>query len=57
KAGEGLSDRLVEGTLKFEGSSVMMWGCMAWEEAVEYATKIDGRIDGELYLQILESEL
>ncbi|KIK94042.1 hypothetical protein PAXRUDRAFT_143736 [Paxillus rubicundulus Ve08.2h10] len=39
KPGKGLSDRLVEGTLKFEGS-VMMWGCMAWED-VGYATKID----------------
>ncbi|KIJ16551.1 hypothetical protein PAXINDRAFT_34368, partial [Paxillus involutus ATCC 200175] len=50
KAGEGLSDRLVEGTLKFGGGSVMMWGCMAWE-GVGYATKIDGRMDGDLYLQ------
>ena len=27
KAGEGLSDRLVEGSLKFGGGSVMVWGC------------------------------
>ncbi|KIJ09661.1 hypothetical protein PAXINDRAFT_42114, partial [Paxillus involutus ATCC 200175] len=52
KAGEGLSDRLVEGTLKFRGGSVMMWGCIPWE-GVGYATKIDGRVDGDLYLQIL----
>ena len=25
---EGLSDRLVEGTVKFGGGSVMIWGCM-----------------------------
>ena len=25
KAGEGLSNRLVEGTVKFGGGSVMMW--------------------------------
>ncbi|KIJ18375.1 hypothetical protein PAXINDRAFT_35174, partial [Paxillus involutus ATCC 200175] len=56
KAGEGLSDRLVEGTLKFRGGSVMMWGCMAWE-GVGYATKIDGRMDGDLYLQILKNKL
>ena len=24
----GLSDRLVEGTNKFGGGSLMMWGCM-----------------------------
>ena len=28
RAGEGLSDRLVEGTVKFGGESVMLWGCM-----------------------------
>ncbi len=31
KAGEGLSERLVQGTLKFGGGSVMVWGCMMWE--------------------------
>ena len=55
KTGEGLSDRLVEGTLKF-GDSVMMWGWMAWQ-GVWFATKIDGRMDSELYLQILNDEL
>jgi transposase len=56
KAGEGLSDRLVQGTLKFGGGSLMMWGCMTWE-GVGYAAKIDGRMDGDLYLQILKDEL
>ena len=28
--GEGLSNRLVEGTVKFGGGSVMLWGCMLW---------------------------
>ena len=56
KAGEGLNDRLVEGTVKFGGGSLMMWGCMTWQ-GVDYATKIDGRMDGDLYLQILKDEL
>jgi len=56
RPGEGLSDRLVEGTYKFGGGSVMIWGCMTWE-GVGYATKIDGRMDSDLYLQILEDEL
>lgn len=56
KAGEKLSDRLVEGTLKFGGGSLMMWGCMLWE-GVGYGCKIDGRMDAELYTQILEDEL
>ena len=32
KGQERLSDRLVEGTVKFEGGSVMVWGCMLWDE-------------------------
>ena len=34
----------------------MMWGCMTWK-GVGFATKIDGRMDGDLYLQILKDEL
>ena len=56
RSGEGLSDRLVDGTLKFGGGSLMMWGCMTWE-GVGFASKIDGRMDGDLYLQILKDEL
>ena len=56
KAGEGLSDRLVQGTVKFGGGSLMMWGCMTWE-GVGMACKIDGRMDTDLYLQIMEDEL
>ena len=56
KSGERLSDRLVEGTVKFGGGSVMIWRCMTWE-GVGYAAKIDGRMDGDLYLQILKDKL
>jgi hypothetical protein len=31
-------------------------GCMTWE-GVGYAAKIDGRMDGDLYLQILKDDL
>ena len=34
----------------------MIWGCMTWH-GVSYAAKIDGRIDGDLYLQILKYKL
>ena len=27
----------------------MMWGCVTWE-GVSFASKIDGRMDGDLYL-------
>ena len=56
KAGESLSDRLVEGTLKFGGGSLMVWGCMLWD-GVGDACKIDGRMDGDLYIKILEEDL
>jgi DDE superfamily endonuclease/Transposase len=56
KKGEALNDQLVEGTLRFGGGSLMMWGCMTWE-GVGYGCKIDGRMDAELYTQILEDEL
>jgi hypothetical protein len=56
RQGEGLSSRLVEGTLKFGGGHVMMWGCFGWD-GVGYATRIDGRMDAELYVSILEDEL
>jgi hypothetical protein len=56
RTGEGLSDRLVEGTVKFRGGNLMLWGCMLWE-GPGYATKIDGRMDADLYVSILEDEL
>ena len=56
QTGERLNNRLVEGTLKFGGGSVMMWGCITWQ-GVGFATKIDGRMDGDIYLQILKDEL
>ena len=56
KAREPLSDRLVEGTLKFGGGSLMVWGCMLWD-GVGYACKIEGKMDGDLYIKILEEDL
>ena len=50
--GEGLSDRLAEGTLKFGCSHLMMWGAMCWE-GVGFARRIEGTMDGELYTTIL----
>ena len=54
-AGEPLNDRLVEGTLKFGGGSVMMWGYIV-QEGAGYAYKIDGKMDADLYVQILDPE-
>ncbi|KAJ3478481.1 hypothetical protein NLI96_g9726 [Meripilus lineatus] len=56
QAEESLSDRLVEGTVKFGGGNLMLWGCMGWE-GIGYACRIEGKIDGELYELILGDEL
>ena len=34
----------------------MLWGCMCWD-GIGYSCKIDGRMDGDLYIEILEDEL
>ena len=34
----------------------MIWGCITWE-GVRYAAKIDGRMNNDLYLQILKDDL
>jgi transposase len=56
KGGEGLTNRLIRGTLKFGGGSLMLWDCMMWDGAGQ-ACKIDGRMDSVLYCSILEDEL
>ncbi|KAJ3485389.1 hypothetical protein NLI96_g5008 [Meripilus lineatus] len=56
QVGESLSDRLVEGTVKFGGGNLMLWGCMGWE-GIGYACRIEGKMDGEFYELILGDEL
>ena len=34
----------------------MVWGCMLWD-GVGYACKIDRRMDGDIYIKILEEDL
>lgn len=53
---KGLIPREVEGTVKHGGGSLMMWGCMLWRGTGQ-ACKIDGRMDADLYKQILEEDL
>ena len=52
RAGERLSDRLVVDIVKFGGGSVMLWGCMIWD-GPGYASRIDGRMHGDLFIPIL----
>ncbi len=48
--------RRIKQTVKFGGGNLMMWGCMGWE-GVGYATRIEGKMDAELYTTILGDEL
>ena len=47
---------LVEGHLKFGGGYLMIWGCMLFMEVGD-TSKIDGRMDGDHYIKILEVDL
>ena len=56
KPGAGLTQQHVSGTVKFGGGSLMVWGCMT-AHGVGYMCRIDGRMDGELYREIMEDHL
>lgn len=53
KKGEGLIDREVQGTKKFGGGNIMVWGCMGWD-GVGICCEVEGRMDGQQYVNILE---
>lgn len=52
KPGGVMTEQHVKRTVKFGGGSLMMWGCMT-AQGVGYACRIDGRMDSELYTNIL----
>src|SRR6266850_368088 len=56
KAGEGLIEREVQGTVKFGGGNMMVWGCMGWDGVGELA-EVEWRMDANQYLDILENHL
>lgn len=56
RKGEPLNDRRVKTTVKFGGGSVIAWGCMGWN-GVGRIVKIDGKMDAQLYCEILEDDL
>jgi transposase len=53
---DGLTACGVQGTVKFGGGSLMLWGCMT-AKGVGHSCRIDGRMDAELYGRILSDEL
>jgi len=54
--GQERNSQHYKGTTKFGGGSLILWGCMT-AEGVGFATRIDGGLDAELYVGILEDEL
>jgi transposase len=55
RPGQSLTEHEVEGTVKFGGGSLMMWGCMT-AQGVGHACRIDGNMDAQLYTRILGDE-
>ena len=51
-----MSDRLVQQTVKFGGGFLMIWGCMSCE-GHGHVTNIDGWMDADLFMSILDEEL
>ncbi|GJP34537.1 hypothetical protein CLOM_g18972 [Closterium sp. NIES-68] len=51
-----LQHHQIKQTVKHGGGCLMIWGCMTYEGA-SFMCKIDGRMDGPLYLNILQDEL
>lgn len=56
KAGEGLVEREIQGTVKFGGGNIMVWGCMSWE-GIGRLAEIEGKMNAEQYVDILENNL
>jgi hypothetical protein len=54
--GEGLTFRKVQNTVKFEGGSLMVWGCIGWND-VKVLSEVEGWMDAEQYVAILEGGL
>jgi transposase len=50
-----LDDRCVQGTVKFGGGSLMIWGCMT-SQGVGYCCQIEGKMNAALYCDILGNE-
>ena len=56
QVGEGLISREIQGTVKFGGGNIMVWGCMGWEGVGQLA-EVEGRMDADQYVAILEDHL
>ncbi len=53
--GDNITARIVQGTVKFGGGSLMIWGCIT-AMGPGFMCRIDGRMNADLYVNILEDE-
>src|SRR5215469_8379551 len=53
---KGLIQREVQGTVKFGGENIMIWGCMGWN-GVGHLAEVEGRMDADQYVAILEEHM
>jgi len=51
-----IPERGIKKTKKFGGGGVMIWSCFGWD-GVGWATRIEGNINGKMYLAILKDEM
>jgi transposase len=56
RKGEPLRERDIQETVKFGGGNIMVWGCMGWE-GVGNLVEVEGRMNGEQYVDILDNNL
>ena len=56
RKGERLTSREIQGIVMFEEGSLMVWGCIWWN-GVGVLSEIEGRMDAEQHVAILEGEL
>ena len=56
RKGESVGERGIKETVKFGGGNIMVWGCMGWE-GVGNLVEVEGRMNGEQYVDILDGNL
>ena len=56
QVGQGLIDHEVQGTVKFGGGNIMVWGCMGWERVGRLA-EVEVKMNADQYVSILEDNL
>ena len=56
KSGDTITSQHVIGTVKYGGGSLMIWGCMNLH-GVGWMCQIDGNIDAQLYVEILDDDV